>query len=143
MDKRKRILELIGVPHIVATEYVVIEKSNAESFFASLGEMEDFTALKEKVKNYEGKNSLEIINELSNITIKDKSGTFIGARMGRPEKAKMRKLTGSPHVLFSVGEEGGRLRCFQSAIEAGIVSSNFPIQHCEKCSKETIIVFIR
>jgi hypothetical protein len=36
--------------------------------------------------------------------------------MGRPEKAKLRKLTGSPNVLFSIGEEGGRLRSVNEAV---------------------------
>jgi len=64
--------------------------------------------------------------------------TFIGARMGRPEKAKMRKLTGSPHTLFPIGEEGGRLRSFQSAIESGKITAEFPIFYCEKCKDKTI-----
>ena len=58
--------------------------------------------------------------------------------MGRPEKAKMRKLTGSPQVLFPVGDEGGRLRSFQSALEVGTIKGNFAIYFCDKCKKETI-----
>ena len=34
------------------------------------------------------KNVLEIVNSLSDFEIRDKAGEFIGARMGRPEKAK-------------------------------------------------------
>ncbi len=140
MDERKRILELIGLPHIVATEYVVVEKDHAQSLFTSLGRSENMESIKEKISELikEGKGTLEIINLLSPITIRDKSGIFIGARMGRPEKAKMRRLTGQPHVLFPVGDEGGRLRCFQSALEAGTISSVFPVYFCAKCRKETI-----
>ena len=58
--------------------------------------------------------------------------------MGRPEKAKMRKLTGSPHVLFPIGEEGGRLRSFQSAFDSNKITAEFPNFHCEKCDKKTI-----
>ena len=58
--------------------------------------------------------------------------------MGRPEKAKMRKLTGSPHVLFPIGDEGGRLRSFQSAIETSKVTAEFPVFFCGKCRKNTI-----
>ena len=77
------------------------------------------------------------MNELSNVKIRDKGGIFIGARMGRPEKAKMRKLAGSPQVLFPVGKEGDRLRSFQSAIAAENIRSDFPIFYCNKCKKET------
>ena len=58
--------------------------------------------------------------------------------MGRPEKAKLRKLIGSPHVLFPVGDEGGRLRSFQSALEAGTVKAEFPIYYCSACKEEGI-----
>ncbi|MDO8460378.1 MAG: DNA polymerase II large subunit, partial [Nanoarchaeota archaeon] len=72
------------------------------------------------------------------VMIRDKSGTFIGARMGRPEKAKLRKLTGSPHCLFPVGEEGGRLRSVIVAVERGYVKAEFPLYFCDECKKETI-----
>ena len=58
--------------------------------------------------------------------------------MGRPEKAKMRKLQGSPQVLFPVGKEGGRLRCFQAALDEGVIKSEFPIYHCSKCDRQTV-----
>ncbi len=86
----------------------------------------------------EGNKILEVINSVSDFEIKDKAGDFIGARMGRPEKAKLRKLTGSPNVLFPVGKEGGRLRSVQAACEEGEVRSAFPIYYCERCEKETI-----
>jgi DNA polymerase II large subunit len=136
----KRILELLGIPcKVVTNEYVVIEKDWAKSFMASLGFYENEPKLKEIVKSVNvEKDILEIINIISEIKLKDKSGVYIGARMGRPEKAKMRKLTGSPHVLFPIGEEGGRLRCFQSALNVGKVTAEFPNFYCEKCDSDTI-----
>ena len=152
----KRALELLGIEHDVTIENVVISSENSKALFANLGI--DFEILNEeknlieviedyekKVKNVipeknenEEKGVLEIINSLSNFNIKDKAGDFIGARMGRPEKAKLRKLTGSPNVLFPVGNEGGRLRSFQSALEKGSVASAFPIFYCGECKRETI-----
>jgi len=127
----KRALELLGIPHkLVGKEHVVIEDPWCKALMFSLGNNLDFYSGKEDV--------LEIVNELSKSTIRDKSGTTIGARMGRPEKAKMRKMVGSPQVLFPVGKEGGRLRCFQSALEKGKVTSEFPLFFCEKCSRETV-----
>jgi len=58
--------------------------------------------------------------------------------MGRPEKAKMRKLTGSPHVLFPIGEEGGRLRSFQDTFASNKITAEFPIFYCSGCNRETI-----
>lgn len=134
----KRLLELIGVPHIfINNEYTVIEKEDAEILRAILKiDEKDFY---EKFKNSKNEGVIEIINSNSSIKIRDKSGIFIGARMGRPEKAKVRKLDGDPHTLFPVGKEGGKLRSFQSAMQIGHIEAEFPTYLCGKCNKETIL----
>jgi len=58
--------------------------------------------------------------------------------MGRPEKAKMRKLKGDPHALFPVGDEGGRMRSFQSALQKGKVTGDFAVFYCNDCKIETV-----
>lgn len=140
----KGILELLGLPHFVfANENIVIEGDEARAFAASLGFEEedkpDVQTLKKILQDNKEKGILDILGTISGIKIRDKAGTFIGARMGRPEKAKMRKLTGSPHVLFPVAEEGGKLRCFQSTLEAGKITAEFPLYRCNKCNKDTIL----
>ncbi|MFH1399665.1 MAG: DNA polymerase II large subunit [Candidatus Woesearchaeota archaeon] len=139
LDK-KQILERLGLPHLViANEFVVVEKDHALVLTTCLGlNKRTLDATKQILQNAQDKTGLETINQVSSIKLRDKGGTFIGARMGRPEKAKMRTLTGSPHVLFPVGEEGGRLRSFQAAIETGKVKADFPLYFCQKCNIETI-----
>ena len=141
-SKGKRALELIGCEHKVSIENVVLDESHSRSILFNLGFDLDRFEDKEKnilkIKQLGEKGVLEIINNLCELEIKDKSGSFVGSRMGRPEKAKLRKLTGSPHVLFPVGEEGGRLRSFQAAKERGFVKSDFPIYSCLGCGKEGI-----
>ncbi|MFH1425411.1 MAG: DNA polymerase II large subunit, partial [archaeon] len=145
--KGKRALELIGCEHVVSLENVVLSSGTTKSFLFNLGF--DVSEMKKnfdrqtdemisKVKLLKEQKVLEIVNHLCALRIKDKSGTFIGSRMGRPEKAKLRKLTGSPHVMFPVGEEGGRLRSFQAALDVGSVKAEFPSFYCEKCKEETI-----
>ncbi|MBA7628597.1 hypothetical protein ES703_36092 [subsurface metagenome] len=156
----KRALEVLGIEHDVVIENVVINLKNSKALFANLGIdwkiLEGEKALREVISKYEekvkglltenlhdsdekeGNFILKIINNLSEFEIRDKAGDFIGARMGRPEKAKLRKLTGSPNVLFPVGREGGRLRSVQAACEAGSVVGDFPIYYCENCKHETI-----
>jgi len=143
----KRALELLGIEHDVSIENVILNPEKASALFVNLGldlsflEKEDLK-LNEIIDsskfNFEDKSVLEIINHVSKFEIKDKAGEFIGARMGRPEKSKLRKLVGSPNVLFPVGKEGGRLRSIQAACEEGEVKSNFPIFYCKTCKKETI-----
>jgi len=136
----KRALELLAVEHkVILQENVVIEKEQAQAIWANLGlHKQTVEELKNKVIEYKEFQALEIINLVCGLKIKDKGGTFIGARMGRPEKAKMRKLTGSPHTLFPIGDEGGKYRCFQSALEKGKVVAEFPNHHCENCKKDTV-----
>ncbi len=139
-QKGKRALELMGAEHEVAIENVVLAQENSAALLLNLGiKGENLSEEVDKIskKISEGE-VLEIINQLSEYGIKDKAGTFIGARMGRPEKAKLRKLTGSPHVLFPVGQEGGRMRNVLDACEVGSVKADFPIYFCSKCEKETI-----
>ncbi|MFH1917157.1 MAG: DNA polymerase II large subunit [Nanoarchaeota archaeon] len=137
----KRSLELIGLPHrVVNKEYVVIEKTEAEMLFALLGIGSDkeFVAVVEQMKSRldEARTPLENMITLTKVLMKDRLGVFIGARMGRPEKAKVRKMVGSPHALFPVGSEGGRLRSFQSALEKKRVTAEFSLYSCSACKAE-------
>ncbi|MDD5192227.1 MAG: DNA polymerase II large subunit [Candidatus Nanoarchaeia archaeon] len=159
-QKGKRALELLGVPHLVGIENVILEKKETQALLLNFGFEIDFLgelSINFDLRNYndkilelnkdedknkgsssEGKIVLEIINKLSKFKIKDKAGEFIGTRMGRPEKAKLRKLTGSPSVLFPIGNEGGRLRSVNEAVSVGYVNSTFPFNYCNKCKKESI-----
>jgi DNA polymerase II large subunit len=84
------------------------------------------------------KGVLDFMKSVCKFRLRDKAGTFIGARMGRPEKAKLRKLIGNPSVLFPVGIEGGRFKSVNEAESLGTVKAEFPIYFCLKCNKETI-----
>jgi len=152
--KAKRALELLGVEHEVTIENIVIDKKNTFSLLINLGFGFDFiNSLKEDYKidkelndragiagsdGKKDKSVLEIINQFSGYIIKDKAGSFVGTRMGRPEKAKLRKLIGSPSALFPVGEEGGKFRSVNATEEGGYVHAEFPIYFCPKCLRETI-----
>ncbi len=145
-SKIKRYLELIGIPHYLATEDIIIEKDDAEVFLRTLGihynEItlhEAIHSLKARLHDDLDKPILHFLESASGLKIRDKSGTFIGARMGRPEKAKMRKLIGAPHVLFPVGDEGGRMRSFQSALAVGKINGDFTLRFCPKCKKDSVL----
>jgi len=137
----KRALELLGIEHEVITENVILEPIDTKALLINLGLNENYSGeinIDFDFKSNKNNSVLSIINLLSKFEIKDKSGEFIGSRMGRPEKAKLRKLTGSPSVLFPVGSEGGRLRSVNEAINIGSVSAEFPFYYCSECKKNTI-----
>ncbi|MBR9692345.1 hypothetical protein GOV07_00255, partial [Candidatus Woesearchaeota archaeon] len=90
----KRALETLAVEHLlVENEHIVLEGDARKQIIVPL-------AFKEGMSIPDGVDALAFVNERSPVVLRDKAGTFIGSRMGRPEKAKMRKMTGSPHVLF-------------------------------------------
>jgi DNA polymerase II large subunit len=149
IKEEKRHLELIGLPHaLINKEFIVIEKESAKALLGNFGikqkadlkKKQDFLDEQLKIKKDKDKTTLEFINLLleGELEIRDKCGTFIGSRMGRPEKAKMRKLTGSPHILFPVGKEGGKFRSFQAALEKGVITAQFAPFYCKRCKRETV-----
>ena len=146
-SKGKRAMEILGIEHDVSLENVILSEQTSKALLTNLGidlslldksEFDEAVLASITCKIKECSDVLNAINKLSKYIIKDKAGTFIGARMGRPEKAKIRKLTGSPNILFSVGEEGGRLRSINAALSGGTIKAEFPSYFCKKCSKDTI-----
>jgi len=136
----KKILEGLCVTHKLATEGIIIEGKYALGILWTFGYLPDKTWKNAEIEKLstEGKKPLEILNIVSKIKIKDKSGIYIGARLGRPEKAKQRKLKGRPHVLFPVGLQGGRMRSINEAAEKGFVESDFPLFECPQCKQRSI-----
>jgi DNA polymerase II large subunit len=151
-SKAKRAMEILGIEHEVTLENIVINKINSTSLFLNIGldiiflNKENYRIFdqvnqilnKINSEEFNGKTPFEIIKLLSKYKIKDKAGSFIGCRMGRPEKAKLRKLIGNPSVLFPVGDEGGRFKSVNTAFEEGSIKAEFPVNFCKNCNKETI-----
>ena len=52
----------------------------------------------------------EAFSMLAGVQVKDKAPTYVGGRMGRPEKAKRREMKPLVHVLFPVSLAGGTHR---------------------------------
>src|SRR3989338_7185399 len=137
----KKVLDEAGIAHLIVNkDNLVIEEKEAKCLGLHLNifTQEQLLNISFSDLDTEGQTALDIINKVSSVRLRDKAGTFIGARMGRPEKAKMREMTGSPQVMFPVGEEGDRLRSFQSAMKTGKIKSMFPAFFCSSCQKETI-----
>lgn len=138
----KSALEILGINHkLQAKEFIILEGDHAHALYMTLNlenaKLEDIERYCQVVSQCTT-TMLDALNEFSPFPLRDKAGTFVGARMGRPEKAKMRKLKGSPHALFPIGDEGGRMRSFQSALQEGKVTADFPCYICPKCAIESV-----
>jgi len=154
-NKHKKTLEILGIPHKITDEKILITTDifNAIIYTFNIGnniwnEYFDLSCevLAEKIlkinqltsKSISKKiTNVQFINHISNITIKDKSGIFIGARMGRPEKAKMRKNKGSPHGLFPLEDQGGKLNTYQNASKKSKIQLIVKTYQCSKCKNIT------
>jgi DNA polymerase II large subunit len=96
----KSALEKLLVEHKVRQGgHIILEAQDAIALLLSLGMLRG----RELVAAPEPGHELSVLENVcasSGITIRDKAPTYIGARMGRPEKAKERMMEGKPHVLF-------------------------------------------
>ncbi|NHI90356.1 MAG: DNA polymerase II large subunit [Candidatus Thorarchaeota archaeon] len=98
----KKLLEKAGIPHTLVSKKKRIHLSDdSVSILAQLG--------KKGVKP-KGKTSLELMNSVASVKLRDKVGFSIGARMGRPEKAEERRMRPPVQVLFPVGRTKGTER---------------------------------
>lgn len=118
-----RVLEHMMVPFRVGNESIVIENDFAQSLLASLGfahgaggELEINEKILEKYKE-SAESALVLANSLAPFKLMKRS-TFLGARIGRPEKAKERMMKPAPNVLFPVGFQGGKDRNLANAYVA-------------------------
>jgi DNA polymerase II large subunit len=78
---------------------------------------------------------LETVCRLSGFEVREKAPIFVGARMGRPEKAKERMLEPLVHVLFPVGNAGGPQRDLVRASEQGVLSVELMRRTCPRCGR--------
>ena len=101
----KSVLEELCLPHSVSEGKVKISGEHAYALLKTLGIMVDkkITAEKFDALFDEKKPVLDILTALSGMRIMPKAPTYIGSRMGRPEKARERKMKKSVNVLFPIG----------------------------------------
>jgi len=136
----KEIIEKLLVQHKIREGMIVIEAWKV--FVRCLGLSFD---LKKATFTDGEPDPLKLVNKLSGLAIRAKAPSRIGARMGRPEKARERKMSPPPHVLFPVGSTGGKTRDIKNSINytssynavRGKFSAELPFRYCSKCKKET------
>ncbi|MFA5049590.1 MAG: DNA polymerase II large subunit [Candidatus Micrarchaeia archaeon] len=108
--EEKEILEELLIEHIVRDGKIILDEETGYSLLATLGILkgEEIDTSKIKKRIADKKPILPILSEMCGIKIMARGGTFIGARMGRPEKSKERAMDGKPNVLFPTGSPKNR-----------------------------------
>jgi len=134
-DEVVKLLRRILAPHKMQGNKILLEGEYAATFAFCLGCVNTKT-----IDNVQGATVLEALSLLSGVTIKDKAPTFVGARMGRPEKAKRREMKPLVHVLFPVSLAGGSHRDLMEAAKQGPVFVEMVKRKCPNCKTYTLKV---
>ncbi|MGI0091428.1 MAG: DNA polymerase II large subunit, partial [Nitrososphaerales archaeon] len=132
----KPILEKLGVEHSLLTESEVIVTGLGAQILA---ECLDLSQTMWKELPGEGwATTLELVSKLAGVEIKNKSSTFVGVRVGRPEKGMPRKMRPPVQGLFPVGKSAGMSRDILVAAEKNGLAIEIVNLECEKCRTRSI-----
>ncbi len=138
----KNYLETLGVPHKLENNTIQIEDFWLAIYYGLILDKEiDINQIA----------NLELFNKSRTIIIRRKAPIRVGARLGRPEKAKERKMKPPVHVLYPIGNSGGPQRNLVKTYRQRRKFLEVQIQHrncpkcgykshsriCPKCSAET------
>jgi DNA polymerase II large subunit len=126
-SKIKGILERLCVPHKMEDDEIVI---GSDSMILTTCLRIDEPRLPIKKR----KTVIRTITELSGILLKEKCLTYIGARMGRPEKARRRVMSPLVHGLFPIGLAGGSRRNIVEAARARVINVEIVRRKCPNCN---------
>ena len=126
----KAALENLCVPHRVERDMLVIDE-DAVVLFECFG-------LGSSETEATGKDVFEKILSVSGVHVMRKAPVYVGARMGRPEKAKQREMRPVVHCLFPLGLSGGARRNLVEAVgEHAVISIELACRKCSGCASIT------
>ena len=129
------LLRKLLAPHKQLDGKIVLEGEVAGAFAFCLGYGSKLT-----VDISQADSVCKALSLLAGVEIKDKAPSFVGARMGRPEKAKRREMKPLVHVLFPVSLAGGSHRDIVEAGKKGPVFVVIAKRKCPNCKTYTLRV---
>ena len=101
-EKYKQILEKLLIEHRVSRHGTLLHRDWVKALIALLNPFNP--------RHLQGESVFKAVEEVSGIPQRDKAGSFVNARMGRPEKADQRETTPPVNILFPVSTAGGLSR---------------------------------
>ncbi len=130
-----KVLRKIFAPHKISEGKIILdgEEACALAFSLGYGTSAVLDAVPEEAL-------FKALGVLSGVEVRDKAPTFVGARMGRPEKAKRREMKPLVHVLFPVSLAGGSHRDLVEAGRKGPAFIEVVKRKCPSCKTYTFRV---
>jgi DNA polymerase II large subunit len=132
----KRVLYQSFIPHTKKPQYFELDEDLTFVFTEILALNRDYPLSKihEIEKHIDSYTALDVFPFLTEIKLRDKATYYMGARMGRPEKAKFKKLKHSIQVLFPMGH--GKSRNLEKASRLGVFSTVDMVSRlCPSCKE--------
>ena len=121
----KATLEALLVPHSVVDDRTV--------FGEEAPILERCLALDRLYVEVKGETALDVVRALSGMDVREKAPVHVGARMGRPEKAKERKMSPYVHGLFPVANSGGPQRDLLKTMRGRPTTVDIINRRCPEC----------
>ncbi len=131
-DGAVKFLRKIFAPFRVIDGKVVMTDEDAAALAFTLG-----YGTSRFSESLEAASVLVLLSLLCGVQIKDKAPTYVGGRMGRPEKAKHREMKPNVHVLFPVSLAGGSHRDLMEAAKKNAVFVDMVKRKCPNCKTYT------
>ncbi|MFB3889749.1 MAG: DNA polymerase II large subunit [Candidatus Bathyarchaeia archaeon] len=129
------VLRRLFAPNRIVNSRISVEGEDACALAFSLGYGSPRTLAEDSSGSVLG-----AVSYLSGVEVRDKAPTFVGARMGRPEKAKRREMKPLVQVLFPVSLAGGSHRDLVEAGRKGPVFVDVVKRKCPTCKTYTFRV---
>ncbi len=126
------LLRKIFAPHKLVGDKIIFEGENAAAFAFSLG-----CGSAGPLDVAQPLAVMAAVSGLAGVKVKDKAPTYVGGRMGRPEKAKHREMKPNVHVLFPVSLAGGSHRDLLEAAKQEHVFIEMVKRKCPNCKTYT------
>jgi len=126
--EEKYALEILLIPHRVSKSRIYLDEYEAI--------IEKCLALDQRYAEAEEESSLEQVNQWAGFTAREKAYVYVGGRMGRPEKAKERKMNPYIHSLYPVGNAGGPQRDITRPRKGDKIKVELVNLQCPECGYE-------
>ncbi|MBY6294025.1 DNA polymerase II large subunit [Nanohaloarchaea archaeon H01] len=140
--KTKKALEDLLIEHQVEENEIKVKENDLKVLEKLLRPDQENQELFEDLES--SSDIPEFIEQVSGIEVREQAPHYLGARMGRPEKAEKRTIKGDPQLLFPCGKEaGGRMRNLAASYsqkmhsEQGIVKERILHNKCTECGDYT------
>lgn len=128
-SQAKNVLESMLIEHRVVDNRVQISKEWLKSLI--------FLFRPFKEADVSNLSVSEAVERLSGTPFRQRLGTVLTVRVGRPEKARQRRLKPPVHILFPVGLAGGATRDVMRAAKHENLSLELVSRACTVCGEKT------